>query len=213
MPKYQITGKNGGVYEIEAADDNAAMQLESYINERIDAGDPDITQAPPNTQVIPGGAKQPVQNTAMEQPQGDSSTLDGVIQAVGDFGMGINQGFSKAWNNAARVGEWAVDKVGLGDEYRSLSEGLGFAPDVVAAEAGQAEVNASRPYRPSGGGQLVGEMIGTLPTASLGVMTGGAVAGGLLTDERDALGIAKPATFRPLSWSNTALAHALRCHL
>lgn len=193
MPKYQITGKNGGVYEIEAADDNAAMQLEGYINERIDAGDPDITQVPPNTQVIPGGAEQPAQNTAMEQPQPGGTALDGVIQAVGDFGMGINQGFSKAWNNAARAGEWAVDQIGLGDEYRSLSKGLGFAPDVAAAEAGQAEVNASRPYTPSGGGQFVGEMIGTLPTAPLGVIGGGAVSGGLLTNERTAGGIAKDA--------------------
>ena len=192
MPKYQITAKNGGVYEIEVADDKAAMALEQHINSRIDAGDPDITQAPPNTQVIPGGAEQPAQNTAMEQPQ-DGTALDSVIQTVGDFGMGINQGFSKAWNNAARVGEWAVDKIGLGDEYRALSGGLGFAPDVAAAEAGQADVNASRPYTPSGGGQLVGEMIGTLPTAPLGVMAGGAVAGGLLTNERDAVGIAKDA--------------------
>ena len=192
MPKYQITAKNGGVYEIEAADDKAAMDLEGYINQRIDAGDPDITQAPPNTQVIPGDAEQPAQNTAMEQPQ-DGTALDSVIQAVGDFGMGINQGFSKVLNNAARVGEWAVDKIGLGDEYRALSSGLGFAPDVAAAEAEQAEVNASRPYTPSGGGQLVGEMIGTLPTAPLGILTGGAVAGGLLTNERDAGGIAKDA--------------------
>ena len=192
MPKYQITAKNGGVYEIEAADDNAAMALEQHINSRIDAGDPDITEAPPNTQVIAGGAEQPVQNTAAEQPQ-DGTALDGIIQAVGDFGMGINQGFSKAWNNAARAGEWAVDQIGLGDEYRALSEGLGFAPDVAAAEAGQAEVNASRPYTPSGGGQFVGEMIGTLPAAPLGVIGGGAVAGGLLTNERTAGGIAKDA--------------------
>ena len=154
MPKYQITAKNGGVYEIEAADDNAAMALEQHINSRIDAGDPDITQAPPNTQVIPGGAEQPAQNTAMEQPQEEGTALDGAIQAVGNFGMGINQGFSKAWNNAARVGEWAVDKIGLGDDYRAVSGGLGFAPDVAAADAGQAEVNASRPYAPSGGGVL-----------------------------------------------------------
>lgn len=193
MPKYQITAKNGGVYEIDAADDSAAMELEGYINQRIDAGDPDLTQAPPNTQVIAGGAEQPVQNTATEQPQQDGTALDGIVQAVGDFGMGVQEGLDKVWNNAARAGEWAVDKMGLGDEYRAVSSSLGFAPDVAAAEAGQRAVKDSRPYTGSGAGQFVGEMIGTLPTAPLGILGGGAVSGALLTNARDAGGIAADA--------------------
>lgn len=179
MPTYEITGKNGGIYELEAADDEAAKELESYINQRIDAGDPDITQPPPNTQVLPWEKGAPAQPGALE----------GVENAVGGFGEGISKGFGKVVDNAARAGEWAVDKIGLGDEYRGLSEALGMAGNVDEAVANRDPAR----YDPSGTGETIGEIIGTLPTAPLGILGGGAVSGALLTDARDAGGIATDA--------------------
>jgi hypothetical protein len=179
MPKYQITGKNGGMYELEAADDNAAMELESYINQRIDAGDPDITQPPPNTQVLPWEA----------QPDSPGSREPGIVTNLGQFGEGVSQGFGKVIDNAARAGEWAVDKIGLGDAYRGLSTSLGMAGSVNEAVANRTPAR----YEASGAGKMIGEMIALLPTAPLGVLGGGAVGGALSTDERDASGIATDA--------------------
>lgn len=186
MPTYEITGKNGGVYELEAADDNAAKELETYINSRIDAGDPDIAQPPPNTQVLPWDKGAPA--ASGEPVMGGAFTK--AVDAVGNFGQSISNEFGKGIDNLARAGEWAVGKVGLGDEYRALSETLGMAPSVDAAAANR---GPDQYAGDNGFGQFIGGAIGTLPTAYLGLLGGGAASGALLTDARDVGGVAADA--------------------
>ena len=195
MPKYQITAKNGGVYEIDAADDKAAMGLESYINSRIDAGDPDLTQAPPNTQVIAGGAEQPMRNTAMEQPQ-EESFWEGALQGGADVAYNIARA-AKAGADYLGIRE-PLEKFGnaLSAPFEAVGNALGFqgggnGGDIDAA---QAQFNAGLnegAYTPGDGGRLTGQIAATLPTLALpgGPLLQGAVGGALTTDARDLSGV------------------------
>lgn len=199
MPKYQITAKNGGVYEIEAADDKAAMGLESYINERIDAGDPDITQAPPNTQVIAGGAEQPVHNTAMPQPQ-EESFWEGALQGASDVAYNVARA-TKAGADYLGIRE-PMEKFGnaLSAPFEAVGDALGFRGGSNGGDIDQAQnefmgwLNEGA-YTPGDGGRLVGQIGATLPTLALpgGPLVQGAVSGALTTNERSLPGVLKDA--------------------
>ena len=85
MPTYEITGKNGGTYRIDANDDAQAQRLEQFINTRIDAGDPGLKGAPlpENAQLAPW--KGPVPQTQASQA-GDTGNLSGMTdQEVIDY--------------------------------------------------------------------------------------------------------------------------------
>lgn len=178
MPTYQITAKNGGIYEIDAADDSAAMALEQHINSRIDAGDPDITQAPPNTVVEQGTAAQDNRPT--------------------DFTQGFAEGAAEPLYNMARGAEWLAEKAGVAEPLRQFGEFINPGAAAGSVDEAQAQFNqqqAALPTQGSGFGRFVGNVAGTLPTAALpgGPIVQGAAGGMALTKERDAVGIAKDA--------------------
>ncbi|QOT71929.1 hypothetical protein H5V43_01765 [Sphingobium fuliginis] len=98
-------------------------------------------------------------------------------------------------NNAARALEYGLDKVGIAKPIQQLGASLGMAPSVDAAEASQRRKAASAPTRGSTAGRIIGNVVGTLPTAALpgGVLAQGAASGALLTKGRDPSTIARDA--------------------
>lgn len=107
------------------------------------------------------------------------------------FWQGVKEGAQVPFNNAARLLEYGLDKVGLADDVNALGSRLGMASSVAAAEAEQKRQNARARYAPSNTGKFVGNIVGTLPTAAIpgGVFAQGAMAGGLLTNKRDPIGV------------------------
>lgn len=98
-------------------------------------------------------------------------------------------------NNASRALEYGLDQIGVAKPLNRLGAALGMAPSVDAAEASQRKSAAAAPTRGSTAGRITGNIIGTLPTAMIpgGVLAQGAASGALLTDKRDARGIAEDA--------------------
>lgn len=98
MGTYHITAADGGVYEVEAASDQAAQELETFINARIKAGDPQLmgASAPGNTQVIRPEASQrrtiaPPRNAiqdAAAKPDIKSVIMQGLTAGLSDEAVG-----------------------------------------------------------------------------------------------------------------------------
>lgn len=98
MGTYHITAADGGVYEVEAASDQAAAELETFINARIKAGDTQLMGAAPpgNTQVIrPEATKQrtiaPPRNAIQDsaaKPDIKSVIMQGLTAGLSDEAVG-----------------------------------------------------------------------------------------------------------------------------
>lgn len=171
---YHIKGSNGGVYEVQAADDAHAQELEKFINERIAAGDPDLNNgpAPANTQINQGQA-----------PDARPTS----------FAQGVSDGASDVVNNAARFLESGLEKIpGYETVNNWVADATGMAHSVDEAVQHQQTERDAAPYQGSGAGEFVGQMAATAPAALLpgGPMAVGAVMGGLTTKARDPLGVA-----------------------
>lgn len=99
MGTYHITAADGGVYEVEAASDQAAAELEGFINARIKAGDPQLmgASAPGNTQVIRPEASQkrtiaPPRNAIQDsvaKPDIKSVIMQGLTAGLSDEAVGV----------------------------------------------------------------------------------------------------------------------------
>ncbi|MCB4862356.1 hypothetical protein K7W03_22450 [Sphingobium sp. PNB] len=99
MGTYHITAADGGVYEVEAANDQAARELETFINTRIKAGDPQLmgASAPGNTQVLRPEASRkraitPPRNAiqdAAAKPDIKSVIMQGITAGLSDEAVGL----------------------------------------------------------------------------------------------------------------------------
>ncbi len=103
------------------------------------------------------------------------------------FWEGVKKGALTPFNNATRLLEYGLDKVGVADDIQNLGARIGMAPSVDAAEKTQRTKQAKAKYKPSPSGEFVGNVVGTLPTAFLpgGPFMQGAYSSGLLTNKRD----------------------------
>ncbi len=164
MPTYEITAPDGRKYRIEGP----AGATNEQVRQQVLRQHPDA------------GGRQSAKPAAPKP----TSHLQGIIEGV-----------MKPWNNAARALESGVEAIGLGGAMRSANALLGMEPTVNAAERTQQNALARSPYRSSGAGKFVGNVLGTLPTMALpgGALVQGAAGGALLTDARDARGIATDA--------------------
>lgn len=111
------------------------------------------------------------------------------------FVQGVEEGASKVAYNAARAAETVADGLGVREPLQRFGEFINPGASHASVNDAQAEFNQgmdARPTQGSEGGHIVGEIGATLPLAVLpgGIMTQGAAGGALLTDKRDAAGIA-----------------------
>ena len=107
------------------------------------------------------------------------------------FLQGVGEGILTPFNNAARALETGAEKIGIAKPLNAVGEFLGMAPSVQAAERTQQQTVARSPYRGSGAGKFVGNIVGTLPTAAIpgGILAQGAAGGALLTNARNPQGV------------------------
>lgn len=130
MGTYQITGSNGGVYEVEAADDEQASRLEQYINRQIAAGDADLTKAP-----VPDGGR-------VDRPGGTPAkapwTQKGMMGSLGNAAAGLVTG-------AAAIPDMLTQGLGsaLGLGARGIGAGVGAGLDLAGLESA---ADATRGY-------------------------------------------------------------------
>jgi hypothetical protein len=154
MGTYQIKASNGGVYEVDAPNDEKAASLEKFINERIAAGDPDLKGAapPPDTLVhdpqplaAPAAPAGEEATPASREPIG--SSLEAGVIGAGDFLTGglldeIHAGLTTAL--PGRDSYWsAPEGRSFRDQYDlnlQQSDGVkqaAFADHPIAATVGQ----------------------------------------------------------------------------
>lgn len=155
MGTYHITAADGGVYEVEAASDQAAAELETFINARIKAGDPQLTgaSAPGNTQVIRPEARQKRTIAPPRNAIQDSA-------AKPDIKSVIMQGLTAGFSDEA-VGAGGVLANAL---LAPLSKKVDFDPSGAyrrSRDAERARIEATRKQSPwlSFGGELGGSLL------------------------------------------------------
>lgn len=116
-----------------------------------------------------------------------------------NFAVGFAKGVNTPFDNAALAVETGVNSLGglfgaptLGVD---ISHALGQPSAAETADAHKAFLARSEAagHAPGHGGQFVGNVVGTLPSmlATKNPVVGGAIAGGLLTESRDPLGVLK----------------------
>jgi hypothetical protein len=106
--------------------------------------------------------------------------------------QGFAEGFMKPVNNAAGWLEGAADKIGIAKPIDALSSMLGLAPSVADAEQEQQRQFSAAPTQGSGFGRFAGETAGVmaLTRGMGGPIAQGAAGGALLSDAKDAKGVA-----------------------
>lgn len=122
MGTYQITGSNGGVYEVEAVDDDQAARLEQYINRQIAAGDADLAKAP-----VPDGGR-------VDRPKSSPAkapwTQKGMLGSFGNAAAGLVTG-------AAAIPDMLTQGLGsaLGLGARGIGAGIGAGLGLAGFDA------------------------------------------------------------------------------
>jgi hypothetical protein len=112
------------------------------------------------------------------------------------FLTGVAEGVMKPIDNAATYLEHAADKIGLAKPLNAVGSSLGLAGSAEQANATQARAFDSLDTQGSGVGKFVGEAAGTalLTRGMGGPLTQGVAGGALLSDAKDAKGVAIDAT-------------------
>lgn len=108
------------------------------------------------------------------------------------FVAGLAQGIVDPLNNAARWLESGAEAIGIAEPIRSASRALGMAGTVDEAVEEQGREFERGGLAPSRAGRIVGNIVGTAPTAVLGgVIAPSAAAGALLSEGRDAVTVGR----------------------
>ncbi len=107
--------------------------------------------------------------------------------------LGFYQGLTKPLDNAARGLEYGLNKLGVPTDAINKFAGLPSSAEVAQSHQGYISDQAAKGVTPGGIGKFAGEVAGTLPTAlaSTNPIVAGGMAGALLSDKSDPLGVAK----------------------
>lgn len=129
-----------------------------------------------------------------------TSRVPSSAQAEPSFIAGVAQGIVEPLNNAARWLERGAERIGIAEPIRNASRALGMAGTVDEAVDEQGQQFARGGLSPTRGGRIVGNIIGTLPTAALGgVAAPSALSGALLSEGRNAQTVGRDAVIGGIS--------------
>jgi hypothetical protein len=120
--------------------------------------------------------------------------VDQAAQPKSNEALGFYQGLTKPIDNAAQGLEWLVNQ-GLkpfGGSTDAINHALGMPSAAQATTSHQGYINQqmAKGQTPGMIGNIAGQTVGTLPSLLEGPLVGGAMAGGLLSDAKDPLGLA-----------------------
>lgn len=151
---YRITAKNGAEYEVDADDDAQAARLEAFINERIDAGDPDLEKGnAPDRAVVD-------RNSAREARTRERKRARDQFSGPGGYNDLVSQGLT----------------FGLSDEMVGLGHALvhPLTPDAyeIGRDSERLRLEEARERTGWSGtaAEFVGGAVGAVPRAGVGAL-------------------------------------------
>lgn len=139
MPKYEIRGADGSKYQLEAVDDKEAMRLETFINERLAAGDKDPSNWNPENAIVTMPSQAQKLKQAQDRTGGkagfQTQMMQGVSFGLSDEAAGVANMIANPLTNGSYEAGRDAERMRI-DDARNANGWTGTGAELIGGFAG-----------------------------------------------------------------------------